>query len=276
MNEALNITFNPIVDRMFIIVLALLFFVYGVTAITWIYGVVTDFVNWLRGKKKPSDEQQSPPDFLYEVQWGMTIDFEIFQTRIARSVEEAITILIRENSEGYIRYRPFNGTDEWPWGNVLYHDLTEIQYSELYSDALKAMRSYGPTQPWYGVDTMVATDAKGEEIKTDFDLNDVALAWPQDGVFNKSEYQNQLVDPVIDDTEPPKTTYIFEWANNPEFSTTSPGGIVERYLTKEPDTKVKEIIESLGSGYIRYRLANDTTDSWIPNGYVTKETLNNA
>lgn len=234
--DALSITFNPIVDRMFIIVLALLIFVLGTTAVVWIMAEVRNFWNWIRKTPKPV-EKTDQPNILYEVQWSLVENFEIAQTRIASSPELAVIALLQENLEGYIRYRPFDGQREWAWGIPLWREAP-IQH--------------------YGLDTGI--------------LFDPVPDWTQ----IKSEYQNQLVDPVIDDTEPPKTTYIFEWANNPEFSTTISGGIVDRYITKDPDTKVKEIIDSLGSGYIRYRLANDTTDSWIPNGYVTKETLNNA
>lgn len=235
--DALSITFNPVVDRMFIIVLALLFFVYGVTAISWIFGVVVDVWHWIRKTPKPAKKSEQS-EVRYEVQWSIVENFEIAQTRIASTPELATIALIQENGEGYIRYRPFDGQREWAWGVTLWR--------------------YRETKQHYGVDVGVLFEPSPEWLRESYKL----------------EYENQLVEPD-EDPNANKANYIMEWSNNADFSKEM-GGITETYLTKYPEVKTREIIESLGSGYIRYCLSDDTTGSWIPNGYVTKETLNNA
>jgi len=235
MNDALLVTFGPVGDRMFIAALALIIFVNGVTAALWIFAEGQNLWNKLRGKKTPSEVEQTKTRFLYEVQWSFDVSFETIQTRVSDSVDRAIVELVTENFEGYIRYRPYDGEHEWPWGNALYRDRTALQHNELYSEALETVKKHA--DEWQ-----------------DLNFNEVAVWTPPE------------------EEAPKRTNYIIEWSNNSEFSETSPGGITQRFLTQDPESKIREILEAIGNGYIRYRLSED--DSWIPNGYVTKDMVN--
>lgn len=73
---------------------------------------------------------------------------------------------------------------------------------------------------------------------------------------------------AVPDSKP--TTWFVEWSNNEDFSMET--GISTTFVTDLLSRKIHEIIAELGPGYIRYR--ETATDSWTPNGYVTKESLN--
>lgn len=133
-NAPLFISFGPVVDRMFIAALALIIFVYGVTAVMWLYNELDKLFSiprlrkFLKLKPKPElevhelvSEPESP--VLYEVMWSDELEHKYAansRRRIVADPMEGAYDLLKENDAGYIRYRVW--LDEAPpWGSAKWY-----------------------------------------------------------------------------------------------------------------------------------------------------------
>ena len=138
-NAPLLVMFEPNVQRMFVTALALIIFVYGVTAAVWIQREIGQLFSIPRVRKFFKLKSKSEPDsvihelvaepenpVLYEVMWSAGLD-DIYASntrrRVVREPRDGARDLLDENGEGYIRYRIWL-SDAQPWGMATWHTPT--------------------------------------------------------------------------------------------------------------------------------------------------------
>lgn len=185
-DNAVLISFGPFVDRMFVYALALLIFVYGVTAAMWIYNEFARLFNVPRVRKffklKPKPEPESEvhelvsepvSPVLYEVMWSTELaDIYAANTRrrIVRDPREGARDLLNENGDGYIRYRVWL-SDTQPWGRATWHEGPRLElpkFSDMDENVVSTQsgkhfivpqnEAAGFTGKWSDIKTLKAED----------------------------------------------------------------------------------------------------------------------
>lgn len=246
--QKLEITFGPWQDILLYIAVFLIIFVLGAAAVNM---VIVEVKSWF-GKSDPVEKTDERP-MRYEVLWSkhLVLDGMDEQLRISSNIEKTTEALVQENGDGFVRYRPFVPELDFDWGMAMWRETPKLVLPKWDSEA---------AQFYADKDARLTMDIF--KPRSDSLIDD-----PSTGSVHKDNFEE------TPDVEKP--TYIIEWSNNEDFSLEMRGGIATSFLTIFPDIKILEIIESLGSGYIRYKLAEDDSEHpWIPNGYVTKDMVN--
>lgn len=159
----LTISFGPPIDRMFVAALALIIFVYGTTAVMWIVAEITKLVKWVMVRwfgLEPEVEYEtfdheivSDPEssIMYEVMWSSDVDSTYASNTRRRVVAEPRVggqILLRENGDGFIRYRVWDR--DQVWGLATWHEGPKLDL------------------PKFGVDQIDVTTLSGDPIDVNF------------------------------------------------------------------------------------------------------------